>query len=359
MFRTFEHYAERPAAAAGRRPTSQPMTPAASLSRPGAAAGFVGPGAPLLGEAPPLPPAAAAGGAAGAATAAPTASLLELSPGWAAVVELRRCEEEIRSAALRSENEELRRELARAGEVGEALEQQQQLAEDRMHELEQERYWLSERIACLHGAAPSTDASAASLAAAASEEGTSRGDATGEAERLALEEANRLLRQELQEQLEELARQRELAARAASAGDDGAAQRRAQQDVEARLAAEAAAAEAREAQRRLEAAALEAERAHVAELRQQRESRDRIICDLDDQTQALERQLRSTEERARRLAEENARLQAALGSAGSVGADSTSPAAWAAESPVDAREQPQAFVDGGSGDGPLDLPEAW
>jgi hypothetical protein len=51
------------------------------------------------------------------------------------------------AAALSGENAELRRELMRASEVGEALEQQQRAAEDRMHKLEEERTWLAQRLA--------------------------------------------------------------------------------------------------------------------------------------------------------------------------------------------------------------------
>jgi len=58
----------------------------------------------------------------------------------------RREEEDRRSAELNDENMRLRRELARASEVGEALEQQHRAAEDRAHALEQERAWLRERL---------------------------------------------------------------------------------------------------------------------------------------------------------------------------------------------------------------------
>ncbi|CAE8719399.1 unnamed protein product, partial [Polarella glacialis] len=69
-----------------------------------------------------------------------------LSPESAAIAHSRRQEEERRSDQLNLENEELRRELARASEVGEALEQQRQSAEDRMHALLQEHDQLVERL---------------------------------------------------------------------------------------------------------------------------------------------------------------------------------------------------------------------
>jgi hypothetical protein len=78
----------------------------------------------------------------------PTAILapLALSPESAAITIARRNEEERRSAELSGENDELRRELARAGEVGEALEQQKIAAEDRVHALEQEHLRLREHL---------------------------------------------------------------------------------------------------------------------------------------------------------------------------------------------------------------------
>lgn len=71
---------------------------------------------------------------------------LALSPESAAITIARRNEEERRSAELSGENDELRRELARASEVGEALEQQKIAAEDRVHTLEQEHLRLREHL---------------------------------------------------------------------------------------------------------------------------------------------------------------------------------------------------------------------
>ena len=55
---------------------------------------------------------------------------------------------------LSGENAELRRELLRASELGEALESQQRAAEERMHKLEEERAWLTQRLAQCEAAAP-------------------------------------------------------------------------------------------------------------------------------------------------------------------------------------------------------------
>jgi len=80
------------------------------------------------------------------ATPAVAMSPLLLSPESAVASRTRRLEEERRSAELSGENEQLRRELARSSEVGEALQQQHQVAEDRMFALEHERVWLTERL---------------------------------------------------------------------------------------------------------------------------------------------------------------------------------------------------------------------
>lgn len=280
---------------------------------------------------------------------------LDLSPGFVAAAELRRRQEETRSAELRLQNEALRRELTRHSEVGEALEEQQQIAEDRMHELEQEQQWLLERISSLSAVGASPSFSKAYRAASSTpsfclnermclegsplsvqrsaERPRSRSAGIGEegdAARKDLEEANRKLRVELEEaqhrhdQLLLAAEEAEEASGAPPAltPQDSA---RAEEELEA---AKAAAAEAA-AQAEAATAALQADRRRVEELEEQRASKDRIIGDLDEQTQVLERRLREAEARARRLAEENARLVEAADNPGPGGAVSPagSPAA--------------------------------
>jgi len=311
---------------------------------------------------------------------------MDLSPGWAAAAELRRREEELRSAELRVENEKLRRELARAGEVGDSLEQKQQQAEDRMLELEQERRMLRERIACLSavgaspllaqassssvetvplgagcGASPSrlpgekssSKAVSALPIAARTVASTSGSEDPEEAARRQLEEVNRKLRMELEEatqRQEQLLRRERFhsdmtssdvghssstrVAEAAQAAAEAAWQA---QSAEAVRAAQAAAAEAREEERNLENAALEAERRRVEELRQQTESQARMMGSLDEQNQALERRLQEAEAHAKALAEEMRQLQASGGAA-------AGQAAWAAGS------EDLRAVDGGPGD---------
>jgi len=247
-------------------------------------------------------------------------SPMSLSPASALAAQLRRSEEEKRSEELSGENEELRQELARASEVGEALEQQQQAAEDRMHALEQEQVWLAERFARLAegsgtrmdvGATgvradavdvptPSKDLSQALLEAAAAISNSDTVASTPAAaaaeqdrRRQQLEDMNRALRVELEDasrRQEELLSSTLDAARSAS-GEYAEAQ---------------SAAALEEAQ----SAALEECKAERAKLQE----RDRMISSLDVQTQALERRLRDTEAQARSLAEENSRLQAALSS---------------------------------------------
>lgn len=268
-------------------------------------------------------------------------------------------EDEVRSAQLRSQNEELRRELARASEVGEALEQQQQLAEDRMRQLEQEQLWLSERVARLIEARGSPTASARAAASPASPTaslgsclpcGGSTSPATALAAAAAAAEARlaacAAAETAKRQELEEVVLQYECKLR----------------EAEAARAAEAAAVEAREAQRCLESEALEAARAQIEEQRQLRECRDRIIGDLDEQTQVLERKLRATEARARSLAEENARLQAALGAESGIPEPG---GVWGLEPSVDERS-PEAATGleapgtcGTGAEDPLDLEEAW
>eukprot|EP00930_Biecheleria_cincta_P018231 TRINITY_DN14272_c2_g1_i1.p1 TRINITY_DN14272_c2_g1~~TRINITY_DN14272_c2_g1_i1.p1 ORF type:complete len:850 (-),score=151.34 TRINITY_DN14272_c2_g1_i1:371-2611(-) len=75
-----------------------------------------------------------------------TSSEQALSPGSAALALARKSEQDLRSAALSGENEELRRELERVTKVGEALEQQKLSAEDKAHALEQEHALLAQRL---------------------------------------------------------------------------------------------------------------------------------------------------------------------------------------------------------------------
>lgn len=69
-----------------------------------------------------------------------------LSPGSAALALARKSEQDLRSAALSGENEQLRWELERVTKVGEALEQQKLTAEDKAHALEQEHALLATRL---------------------------------------------------------------------------------------------------------------------------------------------------------------------------------------------------------------------
>lgn len=59
-----------------------------------------------------------------------------------------------RAAELSGENAELRRELEQASKVGEALEWKQRAAEERTHDLEEERLQLVERLRCHAGSPP-------------------------------------------------------------------------------------------------------------------------------------------------------------------------------------------------------------
>lgn len=56
-------------------------------------------------------------------------------------------EQEKRTSELAGENDQLRKQLAKAGQVGQKLEEQQQAAEDRMHQLEQEQALLTQQLA--------------------------------------------------------------------------------------------------------------------------------------------------------------------------------------------------------------------
>jgi len=78
-----------------------------------------------------------------------TSPAAAMSPASALAAAVRRSEEDRRSAELSGENELLRQELAEASVLSEALEQQQQAADDRMRLLEQEHAWLAERLAQL------------------------------------------------------------------------------------------------------------------------------------------------------------------------------------------------------------------
>jgi len=75
-----------------------------------------------------------------------TSQAAAMSPASALTATLRRSEEDRRSAALSGENELLRQELAEATELSEALERQQQAAEDRVRLLEQEHAWLAAQL---------------------------------------------------------------------------------------------------------------------------------------------------------------------------------------------------------------------
>lgn len=89
---------------------------------------------------------------------------------------------------------------------------------------------------------------------------------------------------------------------------------------------------------------LEAERQRVEQLTGERLRRERILMDLDLQTQALERSLHASDSAARRLRAENARLREALGGE----------ASGACLADVELEESPA-----GAGPGGLDLDEAW
>lgn len=247
----------------------------------------------------------------------------------------RRYEEEKRSAELSGENEELRRELAYAREVGDALEQQQQAAEDRMHSLEQEQMWLNSRLVHLGEGA---DAGTGSASVAAEDPGFSfpqrlkdvapcidnspKLDEHGDARHLReLEEANCALRTELQDASRlhaDLLAGGAAASASPSAGNPIVAASNLGRSEEDLAAYKAELASQQETQRReAEAQRWEAElreQQRLEEFKQERDQQASIISSLDDQTQALERQLRETEARALSLAEENARLQAALSS---------------------------------------------
>jgi len=249
-----------------------------------------------------------------------------------------RLEEEKRSAELSGENEELRLELARASEVGEALEQQHQAAEDRMLALEQEQAWLAERLAqCAADAG--TDAGTGAdalqetlthelqhaLPCAAASLGSS-GIAADLQFRRQLEDMNHTLRAEL-----DAARQQtenHLCQAGMTGGQDCSLAActvpvESLEDVQRHLREASETASEYDAQRQqllAERAALDTAQSRLTEeMAEQREDADRIISDLDGQTQLLERRLRDAEAQAQALAAENAKLQAALGSSAGAG----------------------------------------
>lgn len=105
--------------------------------------------------------------------------------------------EDQRAVELSGENAELRRELEQASRVSEALEWQQRAAEDRTHDLEEERLQLVERLrSANHGTAPGGDAtgprldSVPPLPAAPQEQGAGRDEW--------LQDVNRLLQAQLE-----------------------------------------------------------------------------------------------------------------------------------------------------------------
>jgi len=287
------------------------------------------------------------------ASAVGTAPLTtDVTPAYSMESELRRRQEELRSKELRRQNEMLRRELARAGEAGEALEFQKEVAEERMLELEQEQQWLRERFAGIAAlpvsptpirgpAAPSfhlpmgaPDGSPVAgepqlrsgpRAQAHSDDSPAltQRQAAARATAEELGEVNRRLRLELDEasrRYDRLLQATEDTERITGGVSAEANEETRQAEVRlealraevAEAAARAEAAASREQQLRLENEALEAERRQAEE---QQASRDRIIGDLDSQTQALERRLRESEARSRKLAEENALLRQATISA--------------------------------------------
>lgn len=232
-------------------------------------------------------------------TAVDPSGPVQLSPAWAAAAEARRAEEERRSAELVRENAQLRRELTRHGEVGEVTEHQLQAAEDRMHELEQEAGMLRKRIAHLSAAGASP-----LVAAIYAENSTVTG---GTEPNLSDFHAHLLSAASQQEQD---------TVRVANIDSDSGIVISTSADVSVYRplvdVAEIAAAETTAARSQTENEEL-AEKVRE-ELREemlvQSQSRERLIGDLDAQTQVLETRLRATEARAIHLEEENARLQA-------------------------------------------------
>lgn len=245
----------------------------------------------------------------GRAIAGQGMSVVAMSPEKAVTTELRRAEEETRSAQLSGENEELRQELVRTARMGEALERQQQVAEDRMHALEQEKVWLAERSARLaHDgeASPSTGSSAVDAGTGAGV-GSLRG---GLALRTVapsditvasvLEDVNRALRVELADagrrHDELVVRSQRDAVTAAGLEQEGSKEQLRLHEVVAAAHEEATAAE------------LERQRSEQTWASE----RTQVISNLGGEAEALQRKLRDSEARAQALAEENARLQAAL-----------------------------------------------
>eukprot|EP00929_Paragymnodinium_shiwhaense_P022432 TRINITY_DN14334_c0_g1_i1.p1 TRINITY_DN14334_c0_g1~~TRINITY_DN14334_c0_g1_i1.p1 ORF type:complete len:832 (-),score=164.19 TRINITY_DN14334_c0_g1_i1:115-2610(-) len=213
---------------------------------------------------------------------------------------VRRGEEEERSSKLSDENEELRRELAKVREMGQALEQQAQAAEDDMHSLEQQEAMLVQRLAMCQASQrllrtseqpmeTALDDVSSSLAPRVGSEaaGGTCGAEHEAALRRQMEDMNRAFRTELEE---EQARVREIS-------EDARARELAQKEIQLKLDC----FEASAAQRLREETALERQL-------QEFEARARSLAEEN-------RLLHDSEARAAQLAEENSRLQAALATA--------------------------------------------
>lgn len=243
-----------------------------------------------------------------------------------------------RSDALSGENAELRRELMRASELGEALEQQQRTAEDRMHKLEEERAWLAQHLArCMaaaNTAAPritrqaldggtgasngtpieaSSVVSETAIAAALGAEGGGSEDMPNFNMRRQLEEMNRVLRAEFQEQGLAVDASPEHKSTPAVSSSPAASSETPREARRKRHETEKAAIEKERIMLQEEKTKLSSDRARLTdEMTQQREDRDRIIANLNSKSQALEQRLRESEIRATTLNEKNVELQAAL-----------------------------------------------
>jgi len=289
--------------------------------------------------------------ACGTSEAPPASSALSPTSDTAPALSAFASEGDQRSDALSGENAELRRELMRASELGEALEQQQRVAEDRMHKLEGERTWLAQRlsqcVAAVDFAGPRLEAldggTGASLTngpslsnggpAASLPEGGGGAGASGMPDfdmRRQLQEMNRVLRAELHSDLLqtpevtddtpsatsatgralEASPSSELRRKALDAEKAATEQERILLEEEktklsnerARLAQEVALAEERAKREASERGRLAQEVALAAERAQREETERRVLSET----------LREAELRADALAEENAQLQEAL-----------------------------------------------
>jgi len=217
----------------------------------------------------------------------PISTFTPLSPA-ASAASVRRYEEDKRSSELSGENEELRQELARASEVGEALEQQQQAAEDRMYALEQEQALLANQLSRF-GADQSI---ALATPTRGKVDGTPRASGVGgtlgaraELElRRRLEDLNSILRAEMRELPPSALRQRALST--GSLLSTSVLRSAVGDELEDCAARDRFGSE--------DAAAQKSRRAH-----------DAVAT---ERAEALERRLWDSEARAEALAEENARL---------------------------------------------------